>query len=312
DGDARARALIAKGRGFTEGDKTTLRAVELEILRKVIPEYREAATRGQVELSTSPFYHPILPLLCDTDVYRRTHPDSRMPRRRFARPEDAAEQLARAADCHERLFGQRPVGLWPSEGSVSDAIVPIVERAGFAWIATDELILARTLGTAFSRDGAEQIDQPERLYAPYNLAVDGARVACAFRDRVLSDRIGFVYAGWAADAAADDFVARLAEAGRRYEARAGGAEALISVILDGENAWEHFEGGGRPFLRALYRRLSAHPELRTVTMAEGCGKPGPELTGIFPGSWIDADFYIWIGHADDRRAWSQLADARQA
>src|SRR3989441_5844002 len=212
EGDARIRGLLAKGRDFTEEDKAVLRTVELEVLNTVIPEYREAARRGQIELSASPFYHPILPLLCDTDVYRRTHPDSRMPRRRFAHPEDAAELLSRAGDCHERLFGQRPVGLWPSEGSVSDAIVPIVDRAGFAWIATDELILARTLGTAFSRDGAEQIDQPERLYAPYSLDVDGARVACAFRDRVLSDRIGFVYAGRAADAAADDFVARLAEA----------------------------------------------------------------------------------------------------
>src|SRR5207302_1389141 len=131
DGDARARALIAKGRGFTEGDKTTLRAVELEILRKVIPEYREAAARGQVELSTSPFYHPILPLLCDTDVYLRTHPQSRMPRERFRRPEDAVEQLSRAVALHERVFGVRPQGLWPSEGSVSDEIVPLVASAGF-------------------------------------------------------------------------------------------------------------------------------------------------------------------------------------
>jgi hypothetical protein len=132
-----------------------------------------------------------------------------------------------------------------------------------------------------------------------------------FRDHALSDLIGFNYAGWPTDAAADDFVVRLQEAGRRYEARTG-REGTISVILDGENAWEHFEGGGRPFLRALYSRLSAHHELRTVTVKEACGSGGPELAGIFPGSWIDANFYIWIGHADDHKAWGQLAEARTA
>jgi hypothetical protein len=104
----------------------------------------------------------------------------------------------------------------------------------------------------------------------------------------------------------------LEEAGRRYSQRTGGKEALIPIILDGENAWEHFAGGGRPFLRALYRRLSGHPELRTVTMAEGCAGALTQLDGIFPGSWIDGNFYIWIGHDDDRKGWSQLADARVA
>jgi alpha-amylase/alpha-mannosidase (GH57 family) len=129
-----------KDRGYTEEDKALLRSVELEILRAVVPEYRDAARRGQIELSTSPFYHPILPLLCDTDVYLRTHPQSRMPRERFRRPEDAFEQLTRAVALHERLFGRRPDGLWPSEGSVSDEMVPLVARAGFKWMATDEAI----------------------------------------------------------------------------------------------------------------------------------------------------------------------------
>jgi alpha-amylase/alpha-mannosidase (GH57 family) len=312
DGDNRVRGLIAKGRGFTEDDKALLRSVELELLGRVIPEYRAAAARGQVELSTSPFYHPILPLLCDSDVYLTTHPGSRMPRQRFVRPADAAEQLMRAVGLHERLFGHVPVGLWPSEGSVSDAIVPLVAAAGFTWMATDELILARTLGLALGRDGADHIDQPERLYTPYRVTTGGATIACAFRDHLLSDLIGFSYAGWRPDSAAEHFVARLVEAGRRYASRTGGGEALISIILDGENAWEHFDGGGRPFLRALYGRLSSNPELRTVTMAEACAQPRHELTSIFPGSWIDANFYIWIGHRDDQRAWSQLADARRA
>lgn len=309
--DARIRGLIEKGRGFSEEDKIVLRSVELELLGKVIPEYCDAAQRGQVELSTSPFYHPILPLLCDSDVYLRTHPHSRMPREPFRHPEDAFEQLTRAAALHERLFGRKPDGLWPSEGSVSDEMVPLVARAGFRWMATDETILARSTGREFTRDGGGHVEQPERLYRAYRVGAGGLNVACGFRDHALSDLIGFTYASWPADRAADDFVRRLAEAGERFASRTRG-EATIFVILDGENAWEHFEGQGRPFLRALYARLESHPNLRTVTMSEACAEATEPLGSIFPGSWINGDFYIWIGHADDHRAWSQLVDARRA
>ena len=312
DADPRVRRLVELGRGFSEDDKARLRQVELEILNGIIPEYRASAARGQIEISASPFYHPILPLLCDTDIYLRTHPDARRPRQRFAHREDAAEQLTRAVEYHARVFGRPPGGLWPSEGSVSDDMVPLAVNAGFRWMATDELILAKTLGMTFSRDGDGHFEQPERLYAPYIVRVGGASIVCAFRDHVLSDLIGFTYAGWSAEAAAGDFTGRLAEAGRRFHARAGGEEATIFVILDGENAWEHFEGGGRLFLRALYRRLTGHAELRTVTMAQACVKTTRELRSIFPGSWIDGNFYIWIGHPDDQKAWSQLADARAA
>jgi alpha-amylase/alpha-mannosidase (GH57 family) len=312
DSDDRVRSLIAKGSGFTEEDKQTLRSVELELLRSVVPEYREAAARGQVELSTSPFYHPILPLLCDTNVYLRTHPASRMPRERFRHPEDAAEQLTRAVALHERLFGGRPAGLWPSEGSVSDDMVPLVAAAGFQWMATDEEILARTLGQGFTRDGGGTVGQPDLLYRPYSVGAAGQSVACGFRDHAISDLIGFAYASWSPDHAAGSFVDRLVEAGARYSARTGGKDATIFVILDGENAWEHYEGQGRPFLRALYGRLAGHPQLHTVTMAEACAGASERLPSIFPGSWIHGDFYIWIGHEDDHRAWSQLADARRA
>ena len=310
--DPRILGLIRKGRHFSEDDKQKLREVELEVLNAVIPTYRRAVATGNVEVSTSPFYHPILPLLCDTDIFKRTHPASPSPRQRFMRPDDALAQLEQAAAYHERLFGRRPTGVWPSEGSVSDAVVPLISQAGFRWMATDEMILANTLGTTFSRDGRGVVEQAERLYRPYLVSAGGGEVACGFRDHALSDLIGFVYAGWSAESAAHDFVGRLVDAGRQALARAGGEEPTVFIILGGENAWEHFEGGGRPFLRALYQRLSEHPELRTVTMAEACVTPRDRLHGIFPGSWIDSNFYIWIGHADDRRAWSQVAEARQA
>jgi alpha-amylase/alpha-mannosidase (GH57 family) len=310
--DARVQRLFAKGRIFTEEDKLTLRAVELELLGRVVPEYRHAAARGQVELSTSPFYHPILPLLCDTDIHARSHPESRLPAALFRHPDDAAEQLRRAVELHEQLFGAKPRGLWPSEGGISDQMVQLVADAGFGWMATDEGILARTVGHRFTRDAAGHVEEPETLYRPYRVGSGTRTVACGFRDHTLSDLIGFTYASWPSEAAADDFVRRLAEAGERYSRRTGGEEATIFVILDGENAWEHYDGQGRPFLRALYRRLSQHPALRTVTMTDACAEAMELLPSIFPGSWINADFSIWIGHADDQRAWTQLAHARRA
>ena len=311
DDDPRTRRLMQKQRGFTEADKAELREIELEILSRVIPEYRQAAARGQVELSTSPFYHPILPLLCDTDVYLKTHPASGVPRPAFRHPEDATEQLARARQCHQRLFGHEPAGVWPSEGSVSDEAAEIAAKAGFRWMATDEAILGRTIGREFRRDPQGRLEEPDALYRPYAVQLGSRQIACLFRDHALSDLIGFVYAGWQSQLAAADFIDRLAEAGRRFSASTGGEEATIVVILDGENAWEHFEGGGRPFLRALYGMLSSHPELRPVTMSEAAARPARALNGIFPGSWIDGNFFIWIGHADDLKGWRQLRDARQ-
>jgi alpha-amylase/alpha-mannosidase (GH57 family) len=311
DNDERVRRLVHKQRGFSEADKAELRNVELEILGRVIPEYREAAERGQVELSTSPFYHPILPLLCDTDVYLATHPTSAVPRPPFRHPEDAHQQLVRARQCHQRLFGSEPAGLWPSEGSVSNESAELAAKAGFKWMATDEAILGRTIGRDFRRDADGRVEHPEPLYRAYSVQTGSRQIACLFRDHSLSDLIGFVYAGWHPEDAAANFVNRLVEAGRRFSESSGGEEGTISIILDGENAWEHFEGGGRPFLRALYRMLSTHSELRPVTMSEAAARPTRRLNGIFPGSWIDGNFFIWIGHGDDLRAWRQLRDARQ-
>jgi len=312
--DARLATLVDKGRGYTEDDKQTLRGIERELVGQVIPAYRAAAERGQVELSTSPFYHPILPLLCDTDIHLRAHPAAPRPAQRFARPDDAREQIERAIAFHTDLFGLRPAGMWPSEGAVSDEALQLIAEAGLSWTATDEDILARTLETPLPRDGSGHCGRPDLLYRPYLVGSPERRLACLFRDHALSDRIGFAYQTWDAGAAADDFVARVREAGRRHAETTGAAgaegEATVAVILDGENAWEHYPGGGRPFLRALYGRLEAADDIQTVTMSEAAAPARSRLPAIFPGSWIQGDFSVWIGHADDRRAWSQLAEAR--
>ena len=306
--DARLRALVEQGRDFSEADKIVLRVVELELLGMVIPAYRAACGRGQVELATSPFYHPILPLLCDSDVHLRAHPGAARPGQRFARPEDARAQIARAMAFHEQTFGRPPAGMWPSEGSVSDEAVRLMAEAGIRWIATDEDILARSLDVPLPRDGYGHSLRPELLYRPYRVGANGP--ATFFRDHALSDRIGFHYQSWDSVAAAHDFIERVREAGRRFSAATGGEVGTVSAILDGENAWEHFPGGGRPFLRALYSGLEACPDIQTVTMAEAAAGPAIELASIFPGSWINADFYIWIGHRDDHRAWTQLGELR--
>jgi hypothetical protein len=191
--------------------------------------------------------------------------------------------------------------MWPSEGSVSDEAVAMIADAGFHWIATDEDILARSLNVPIA-------NRPDLLYRPYRVG-EGGPVAL-FRDHAMSDRIGFTYQSWDPVAAANDFVGHVREAGRRFSAAAGGEVGTVSVILDGENAWEYYDGGGRPFLRALYRALSEADDIETVTMSQAAAGPAAVLPSIFPGSWINGDFYIWIGHRDDHRAWDQLSEAR--
>ena len=300
--DARLKRLIAQGRAFTEEDKQILREVELELLRAVIPTYRAAARSGRVELSTSPFYHPILPLLCDSDTHFRAHPHSALPRQLFRRPEDARAQLTRAFELHERMFGERPAGVWPSEGAVSDEVVALLRDQRARWTATDEEILARSLGRRLHADD---------LYRSYAASPEKDGVRLVFRDHQLSDLIGFTYQSWDTDAAVADFLGRLRDAGRRFQETNGGGDALVAIILDGENAWEHYPDGGRPFLRALYRALEDAGDITTVTMSQATAQIGRSLPSLFPGSWINGDYCIWAGHADDHRAWSQLAAARR-
>jgi alpha-amylase/alpha-mannosidase (GH57 family) len=304
--DPRLRGLIERGKGYSESDKQVLRAVELELLRATLPMYREVAASRRVELSTSPLYHPILPLLCDLDVHRRAHPRTSLPEKLFARAADAAEQLRRARAFHRQVFGIDAAGVWPSEGAISDEVIELLHREQFAWAATDQDILGRSIPGPLSADA---------LYRPYELGVEGRTVRCVFRDHELSDRIGFVYQSWDAETAARDFVARVRDAAHRFAPggqSSDGEDATVSVILDGENAWEHYPGGGRPFLRALYSQLQAALDIDTVTMSEAVRGRARRLESIFPGSWINADFYIWAGHKDDHRAWRQLADARRA
>ncbi len=303
--------LANRGKDFTEKDKEALKAKQLELIALVLPAYREALARGQIEISTTPFYHPILPLLCDSDIARVANPGTPIPRRAFRRPEDAREQLRRAKEYHERVFGGKPVGLWPSEGSVSDQTLAIAADEGFQWFGTDEGVLGRTLNVGFFRDSSGMPANAEKLYQPWRVQMAGAGITGLFRDHHLSDLVGFVYSRMDGKAAAADLHGRLRHIGETVKSP---NPLTVCLFLDGENAWEYYPGNGREFLRELYRRISDDQDFRALTASETIAAAGdiPTTGGIFPASWINANFDVWIGHQEDVTAWDLLWDAREA
>ena len=303
--------LANRGGEYTERDKAELKARQIELLGKVLPICREAASRGQIEISTTPFYHPILPLLCDSDIARVANPGTPLPRRAFRHPEDAREQLRRAKAYHERVFGAKPVGLWPSEGSVSDQALTIAAEEGFQWFGTDEGVLGRTLNVGFFRDGNGIAANADRLYQPWRLQFPNTAITGLFRDHHLSDLVGFVYSRMDSAASAADLHGRLRHLG---ESVRSGKPLTVCLFLDGENAWEYYPGNGRQFLREFYRRISDDQDFRALTVSETVAAAGelPTTNVIFPASWINANFDVWIGNGEDVAAWELLWDAREA
>jgi hypothetical protein len=246
-----------------------------EILKGVLPAYRAAAARGSIELSATPYYHPILPLVCDTNTGRESSAGLPLPTERFRRPEDAEEQIRRALDSHQRAFGVRPVGMWPSEGSVSNEVAGIAAQLGVQWMASDEGVLGR--------------------------------------DHRISDLPAFVYAGMGASEAASHLLNSIKRAAAPV--LESGRDAVFSIILDGENAWESYENNGRDFLRRFYDGLQREPQIEPVTISEAIARQQPEsfgqLKGLVPGSWINANFNVWIGAPEDNKAWDYLSQARE-
>jgi alpha-amylase/alpha-mannosidase (GH57 family) len=300
ENDPAVRALVQKGKHFDLDDQALMGRKQREILSQVAPVYGEFAQRGQIEISTTPFYHPILPLLCDTQVAAIAHPGVPLPTP-FRYPEDAHEQLSRARDYMKQHFRVAPVGLWPSEGSVSDQALEIAAELGFRWAATDNGVLTRTLN---------HMAGTEETYRPYRWRRNGKEMSLLFRDHFLSDLIGFVYMRMGAEDAARHFLDRIRENTSAFSRR--GEDAVVPVILDGENAWEHYEGSGRPFLKRLYQMISDDPSMEALTVSEAIERVAPhELGTIFPGSWINANFDIWIGAHEDNQAWELVLAARR-
>jgi alpha-amylase/alpha-mannosidase (GH57 family) len=302
--DEGLRALRDKGRGYGREDVAYVLAAQRRILADIVPRWRRLAERGQVELSTTPYYHPILPLLCDTDAARRALPGLPLPPR-FAHPEDARWHVREAIRTHARRFGAPPAGMWPAEGAVSPEALEVLASEGVRWAASDEGVLLHSLPADAQR--------LRSLYRPWKVSAGAAEIAMLFRDRSLSDVIGFTYARVPAKEAASDFLAHLGAIGESWAKEGHAGPATVGVFLDGENAWEHYPESGRDFLDRLYGALEASDRVETVTMSEAAlGARGPAIPRIHSGSWIEASYRIWIGHGEDRLAWTALGRARDA
>ena len=306
--DARLEELRTKSRRFTREDVRYVIGRQRFMASGVPHLYHRLQRDGQVEILTTPYYHPILPLIIDSNVAARSDPNAILPDPPFRFDEDAAYQLEEAVASHRRAFGARPRGVWPSEGSVSPEVADAIAAAGLEWFASDEGVLSRSIGVDFHRDEIGSLLDPRHLYRPYKLRHGGAVI---FRDHVLSDRIGFSYGQMSPHDAVGDFLWKLERARERLPE--DGGPWLATIILDGENAWEGYPNNGNDFLRRLYGSLEADDRFETVRVSEFLDQNPPtvELPGLHSGSWIDANYRVWIGEPSHVRAWSALERTRR-
>ncbi len=282
------RDLKEKGSGYSQGDIEEIVRVQFDIVKRLIPLYRDLYREGKIELTVSPYFHPILPLLIDTDIAKRCM-DRKLPES-FSFPEHAKWHLREALDFFENVFGHRPSGVWPSEGSVSPEVLDLFAELGIKWTATDEGILEKSL---------DKFDRAEDLYTLYRYR-NGVFVF--FRDRELSDKVGFVYYNVSVEDAVSDFISGLED----IRVKSNGKDVSVAVILDGENPWENYRDGGFEFLQTLFdafKREGWKPD--TFSNALNALEPR-QLDFIHSGSWINSDFAIWIGHEETNKAWTYL------
>ncbi len=300
-------ALKRKGRNFTEAEKQRVLDIHLAILPLVLEKYRAAEERGQVELTTTPFFHPILPLIYDSAFAGRSLPGREFPQR-FAWPQDAAAQLTLAVEQHAAIFGKPPRGLWPSEGSIAPELIPLMQRSGIEYFCSDEENLFNSLKLDPAYRGAN-IDHLE-LFQGWRVTHDGAAVNALFREKPLSDFIGFMAAKDDPQAAAAHLLFHLRHISSLVPKDAG----VVPLILDGENAWETFADGGEGFLRALYGGIAADSaRLHSCTIEDYFRHHSPrkQLTTLHTGSWIGSNFDIWIGDPEENTAWNLLGETRE-
>lgn len=304
--------LFKKKENFTQTDKRLLISKQREILKSILPKYKELKEKGQIEISFSPYFHPIMPLLYDLKIAKISSPNVILPQKDFSHPEDIESHLETGLQLYQQIFGDKPQGVWPPEGSVSEQIIPLLTKFGLNWMASDEEILYLSLAQSEKKGKREdQIKEEDRLYFPYNVKCEGAEINMIFRSHLLSDAIGFVYRSWNPEEAADNFIQSVHKIRERIPFEKL-PQSLVSVILDGENCWEYYPNDGYDFLRSLYQRLSEDPLIRTVKISEFLKENPPQITlpKLFAGSWINHNFRIWIGHPEDNSAWELLKMAR--
>lgn len=305
--DTRIQALEEKGGHYTIHDRRELLTVMSELLGGVIGRYRALAEQGRVELSVTPWAHPILPLLIDLKVAREALPDAPLPNAPLypGGMDRARWHVQRGLESFERHFGFRPRGCWPSEGAVSEATLQLLEQEGFEWAASGETVLFNSIAR---HPELKSLPRAQNLYRPHRLGE--GRLNCFFRDDGLSDLVGFTYSDWHADDAVANLLHHLETIAEGLKTP---GEHLVPIILDGENAWEYYPENGYYFLEALYRGLSTHPKLRLTTFSEALdsGVGHGNLKTLVAGSWVYGTLSTWIGDADKNRAWDMLAEAKQ-
>ena len=297
--------LMEKGTGFTLHDRRELVKLIGELLSSVIDCYRELAEHDRIELAMSPYAHPIVPLLLDIGTARDAMPDVLMPDlSNYPGGEERARwHISEGIATFEEYFGKRPSGCWPSEGGVSTAALAQLEEFGFKWAASGESVFRHSQSNPANKSISDS-----SLYQGFRMA-DG-ELACFFRDDGLSDLIGFTYSDWHADDAVSNLIEHLeniAASTREQD------NPLVSIILDGENAWEHFPENGYYFLNTLYKRLAAHPDIRMTTFSDYLKTRHklPRIKKLVSGSWVYGTFSTWIGDKDKNRGWEMLGDAKK-
>ena len=310
ENDGNLGDLINKKKGYSETDKDYVLFKQKEILAGIIPLYKKLQDQGKIEITTTPFYHPILPLLCDTSIANISSPGMELPKK-FSHPEDAGWHIKKAVRYHTEQFGAPPRGMWPSEGSVSDKAIELMIANGIKWIATDEDILFRTL-SLYDRKykGAEYFDR-RIIYRPYKMKKTSGSLSMIFRDKNLSDMISFSYNSWNPYDAAWDLIGHMKTTAQNL--RRDTDKGLMAIVMDGETAWEYYEDNGRRFFETLYDNLDKQDDLSSTTITDYLSLEPPKrtLSNIFPGSWINHNFEIWIGQEQDNVSWEYLAKVRK-
>lgn len=318
--DPEIATWLEQGKNFTLSDRQRIISKQRQIIRRIVPQHRLMQENGQLEITTTPYTHPILPLLADTNSGRVAVPEMKLPDRGFQWSEDIPRHLRIAWDMYLERFGQTPRGLWPSEQSVSPEILPHIAKEGFKWIVSDEAVLGWSLKHFFHRDEVGNVFEPELLYRPYRLETPQGDLAIVFRDHRLSDLIGFTYSGMKPKQAASDLIGHLESIHRSYKKQQTHPEKaspqpwLVTIALDGENCWEYYQKDGLPFLKALYEGLSREKQIKLVTVSEFLDKYPPQTTipaaNLHSGSWVDGSFTTWIGDRAKNKAWELLTEAR--
>ncbi len=293
--------LISKKQNYTIEEVKEVINIQREIIASLIPLYSKLQKTGKIEISVSPYYHPILPLVYNSDFANRCQ-NTALPET-FSYKEDAKKHIDDAINYFEKVFSQKPKGMWPSEGSVSPEILELIKESKIEWIATDEEILKNS--------GFKEKHRYSYIYKPYKFQTKNGYINCIFRDKNLSDMIGFRCHKVSSTDAVKMFLSELKEIENYHQKNK--EELVIPIVLDGENPWEYYQNSGKDFLEKLFIEIEKNKNLQTETINNVIEhtQKSETLKQIHTGSWINANFKIWIGHSETNRAWSYLLKTRK-